>query len=933
MADETPTADVSLDFQYNDIWYTIVDEAAKTCKTKDGSVIQDGNMSKFVFGNTVTGNVTIPDEVVNGDNQYSVIAIGNLGFSGPTEITLPSTLTEIGSYAFINCTQLKSIDIPSTVTSIGNHAFYGCTALSSVNLPESITTIPLNCFTDCKSLRNINLPETLTSIGEKAFARSGLMSIMLPNSLTEIGAEAFDGCTALANINFPDNLTAIPASAFYYCTSLTSINLPESITQIGSYAFNHCTALREITCRAFNPPAISGDTFGATQQSSITLNVYNTSLQAYKSNSLWKIFGNYMAIPVEATGISLDKTSLQLYEGISGQLKAILEPAYTTQPVVWSIVSTPNGAAIINDSGKVTGEVSGSAVVTATCGSYSATCDVTIVKNPDAYVKINPITSDIYVGDVMTFTAKVFPSSITYPLEWSSSNTGVATINSSTGELEAIYPGATVVTATCGDLSAKYAITVNPIEATGVILNQATAVLTPGETVTLTATVQPSNTTIPTVVWTSNDETVATVAEGVVTAINPGQATITATCGLITATCSITVNAIPATSIELSDNNITLRATQSQQLTATVMPENATDKTITWTSDNESIATVSLDGTVTAIAVGSATITATCGDISSTCTVTVSPTPAEEVVISMVATTMRAGQIQQLTAAVPDNTTDKTIIWSSDNPQIADVSSEGLITAYAVGTAIITASCGDVSATCTVTVEATPAEQIILSETALTVNVGDNTTLQAQVLPETTTDATITWTSDNPSIASVDNGIVTANAPGSAVIFATCGNITGSCNVTVLNPAKAITLNYTELTLTIGEIEDLIETIEPANTTDIVVWTSSNTDVAVVDENGIVQALSEGTTVITATCGEVSADCTVTVIKQDDNEPEVPDNPDDPSSIDNISADSDGYYRVYNLNGVNVLNTKDKNNINDLPRGIYIVNRMKIFIQ
>ncbi len=166
------------------------------------------------------------------------------------------------------------------------------------------------------------------------------------------------------------------------------------------------------------------------------------------------------------------------------------------------------------------------------------------------------------------------------------------------------------------------------IPVSGISISSESETLEIGETVTLEATVAPENTTEPTAVtWTSSDEAVATVsAEGVVTAVAPGHAVITAACGGFSATCTITVNApapIPAESIVISEPSLSLKEGETSTLTATVLPEDADDKTVTWTSSNELVATVSADGVVIAIAEGTAIITATCGDASADCTVTV----------------------------------------------------------------------------------------------------------------------------------------------------------------------------------------------------------------------------------------------------------------------------------------------------------------------
>ena len=164
------------------------------------------------------------------------------------------------------------------------------------------------------------------------------------------------------------------------------------------------------------------------------------------------------------------------------------------------------------------------------------------------------------------------------------------------------------------------------IEVSGVSLDQTSLTLTVGGTASLAATVSPADATDKTVTWSSSNESVATVKNGTVTAVAVGSATITAKAGSKSATCSVTVSAkeVPVTGITLEPTSVTIEVGQTAKLTATVSPADATNATVTWSSSNESVATVD-NGTVTAVAEGTATITATAGDKSATCAVTVQP--------------------------------------------------------------------------------------------------------------------------------------------------------------------------------------------------------------------------------------------------------------------------------------------------------------------
>ena len=169
------------------------------------------------------------------------------------------------------------------------------------------------------------------------------------------------------------------------------------------------------------------------------------------------------------------------------------------------------------------------------------------------------------------------------------------------------------------------------------------------------------------------------------------------------------LDGVPAESIYLNYEELILFVGESKTITAKVLPEDTTDKTITWISENETIATISTDGTVTGVSVGIANITAACGNATATCKVTVNPVSASGITLNTQDMTLLVGQTGKLTATVtPDNTTDKTVIWESDNEAIAKVEAGGTVTAVSVGIANITATCGEVSATCKVTVNARP---------------------------------------------------------------------------------------------------------------------------------------------------------------------------------------------------------------------------------
>ena len=267
------------------------------------------------------------------------------------------------------------------------------------------------------------------------------------------------------------------------------------------------------------------------------------------------------------------------------------------------------------------------------------------------------------------------------------------------------------------------------VEVTGLTLTPATATLEEGKQVTLTATVAPADATDKTVTWDSDNKAVATVSNGTVTAVKAGTANITAKAGNITKTCKVTVTAkkptdVAVTAVKLDATAITLDKGKTRTLTATVEPANATNKTVTWTTSDAKVATVS-NGTVTAVEKGTATITAKAGDKTATCTVTVNApetekkVPAKKVALSTKKIYMVKGKSVTVKATVtPSDTTDK-VTWSTSNKKVATVKN-GKISAKKKGNATITAKAGSKKATVKVNVasKATKSTKVTLNNVA-----------------------------------------------------------------------------------------------------------------------------------------------------------------------------------------------------------------------
>ena len=407
-----------------------------------------------------------------------------------------------------------------------------------------------------------------------------------------------------------------------------------------------------------------------------------------------------------------------------------------------------------------------------------------------------------------------------------------------------------------------------------------------GDTQTLTATVIPSNATDKSITWYSYSPSVATVSSsGVVTAMSVGTARIVvwANDGGEFATCFVTVSGISVTGVSLNKTSMSMTVGDTQTLTATITPTNATDKSVSWSSSNTSVATVSSSGVVTAKSQGTATIIVSTADggRTATCSVSVSAKTVSVTGISLNKTSlsMEIGESQTLIATVsPSNATDKSVSWSSSNTSVATVSSSGVVTAKSQGTATIIVSTvdGGKTATCSVSVSAKTVSVtgVSLNKTSLSMTVGDTQTLTATITPTNATNKSVSWSSSNTSVATVSSsGVVTAKATGTATIIVSTvdGGKTATCTVAVSAKTVSVTgvsLNKTSLSMEAGDTQTLIATVSPSNATDkSVSWSTNNASVATVSSSGVVTAKSSGSAVITATSNNSgkTASCSILV--------------------------------------------------------------------
>lgn len=334
---------------------------------------------------------------------------------------------------------------------------------------------------------------------------------------------------------------------------------------------------------------------------------------------------------------------------------------------------------------------------------------------------------------------------------------------------------------------------------------------------------------------------------------------------------------VAVTEVRLNKTATTLVEGDTEELIATVMPENATDKGIEWKSSDESVATVSQTGLVTALKEGPAVITVITNDggFEATCEVTVNKKviPVSDVQLNKEIMELMEGDEEKLVVTVkPDDATDKSVVWESSNETVVTVDQNGLVKAVREGDAQITVTAKNgVSASCLVGVSKKdiPVTGIKLNYISMELNVGTGGKLTATVEPENATVQDVEWKSSDPAVVAVHNGYVTAKKEGQATITVTTvdGGFTASCEVKVKTiPVTGIAFEQSSLLLPVGNTYTLRAHVQPNNATDQdIQWGSSNGGVATVDQTGKVTAVAAGTADILATLAGKFARCTVQV--------------------------------------------------------------------
>ena len=549
----------------------------------------------------------------------------------------------------------------------------------------------------------------------------------------------------------------------------------------------------------------------------------------------------------------------------------------------------------VDSNGKLSAISEGTATIVMSSNStYQKTLSLQIrVANeriPLEYMIIRPLQNPIEVNKTTSISSLFYPNNTTdsKKITYTSSNNEIATVSTSgivTGKSE----GQVTITATTSNgLSDSITIYVgannDEIPLQTITIKGTIPELEVGDTYTFEANYYPTNTTSnKTIRYKSSNEEVATIdSNGLLTAKKVGKTYIVLRASNEYAqVLELNIKEKTISSLTLDKTSLTLEGNpelgnNSYKLTAT---KNNITGTVSFTTSNNKVAMVSSDGTVTAVGAGSAIITAKVGEYTATCTVIVNINPSS-IELTKTTSELELGDYEDLIVSYkPTNTTVKELTWTSSNPNVATIEKNGRVTAKSLGTAKITVTTSNgKSANMDITVvpKKYPITSITLNKITTQLEVGDTENLIATIEPTNTTDdKTLTWTSSDSSIVSVDQtGKITAKKIGVATITVkTTNNKEAKIVVEVKQKVikiTGITINKESLTLKEEETDNLIVKVLPEDATEdkTVTFTSSNPSIVKVENSGKVTAYKEGTATITAKVGEFTKTCTVTVLSK-----------------------------------------------------------------
>ena len=564
-----------------------------------------------------------------------------------------------------------------------------------------------------------------------------------------------------------------------------------------------------------------------------------------------------------------------------------------TSTVTWT--TTNPDIASVDKSGLATAKHPGSTVIEAVSGSISGKVTLKVPPASLISISITPPGSSVPKGSTIQLAATGTFSDgttgdVTNSATWASLGSAIASVNSA-GLVTGTASGTAMITATSGQIRGAETLTVLPPNMISLSMSPSSAVVAKGRTQQITVTAAFSDGTTQdvtaSVAWTVSPATVAAISQtGLVSTLAQGSATISAVSGSMRASAAITVGPPALTSLAVTPPNPSLTKGGTQQLTVTGSFTDASSQNVTgtvaWTVSPASVATVSGGGLITALANGTAIVTATSGSVSGSDTLTVSGATLVSIAVTPANPSIFDGKTQQLTATGTYNdgsTQDITskVSWTGALSGVVNLSTAGLVTALGPGTATVTATSGSITGSDTVTVPAVNLVSIAISPANPSVPKGET---QQLIATGTYNDGStqdisskVTWSGAVPGVVDLNaTGLVTATSLGTATIAAAEGSISGTTVITVsaaipvslaLSPAApSITVGFTQQFRAVELFSDGTRRTVTTHAT----WTSSDPDIATVSASGIATGADLGTASISASYRSVSGSSSLTVI-------------------------------------------------------------------
>ena len=527
------------------------------------------------------------------------------GCTGIESIQIPQTVVMIKQGGFKNCVNLQNIIMPDVIQQVDNYAFKDCTKLDKIHIPDNIKKISKELFQDCTALKEIVLSDNITSIEDEAFENcTSLTKVTVGNKVSSIGRDVFSGCTALPQITLPASVQTIGDKAFSHCEALADVKLSEGLTSIGSYAFEYNIALPKVTL----PNTLESLGERAFQYCDVLADVdLGAGLKVipeycfYEDPALQKVILPYQFTTVNASAFAncTKLTDITFNRNVSSVDASAL--SYKDKTTIHGVKGT-YAETFASDNGF----------------KFEA------LNAPAMGITLSKEKIEIAKDKSIRLTASLTPVDTSDELTWTSSNEEVATVED--GVVKAVGLGEVEIVAMAGSVTKSCPVKVYQ-GVNNITLDVTSHTMTIGDFLQLTATIYPKDAEYKDVIWSSDNEDVAVVDQkGLVQAKAYGKVKITATSkdGGLEAVCNVTVEPVAVTEVSLNAKAVTLKVGETYQLKETVLPENATDKTVTWTSSNTKAATVS-GGAVTAVGTGSAVIIVktNSGAKTASCTVTV----------------------------------------------------------------------------------------------------------------------------------------------------------------------------------------------------------------------------------------------------------------------------------------------------------------------